>query len=144
MLAGTGTGAAAVDDDNDTTDGTAGREAAKLRGRSMADSEDEDDEEDEDEEEDDGEWMREGSFVWRGVVFSVGDCALVNGDVAYTAEINGKTRDVQDKTDIWVTKILAFQRAVSSFFFLCAQQLFRKSHDCVYTKTKKRKSQGVL
>ena len=64
---------------------------------------------------DDPGWAHEGSFVWRGVEYRVGDCVLVNGDVAYTAEINGKTHDVQDKTDIWVTKILAFQHAVSSF-----------------------------
>ena len=129
--------AAAADATDDTTAGESTEQqecAAAVEESSKEDEEEEEDEEsgvreeawqrqqrqrrreqrvrDESLEEEDAGWTREGAFVWNDAEYSVGDCVLVNGDVAYTAEINGKTHNVQEKTDIWVTRILAFRRAV--------------------------------
>ena len=155
MLAGTRAGAAADSNGSETTDTTAAEGAAVLRALSTAEG-DGDDDDDEDErggtgwqrrhqprqgDDDDAEWMQEGSFVCRDTVYSVGDCVLVNGDVAYTAEINGKTHHVQEKTDIWITKILAFQRPVSAH----RSPPFAAPFTCVmigFCENHKRKSQG--
>ena len=158
MLAGTRAGAAADSNGSETTDTTAAEGAAVLRALSTAEGDgDDDDDEDErggtgwqrrhqprqgdDDDDDDAEWMQEGSFVCRDTVYSVGDCVLVNGDVAYTAEINGKTHHVQEKTDIWITKILAFQRPVSAH----RSPPFAAPFTCVmigFCENHKRKSQG--
>ena len=134
--------AAAADDTDDRTAGESTEQqecAAAVEEFSKEDEEEEDEESgvreeawqrqqrqrrreqrvrDESLEEEDAGWTREGAFVWGDAEYAVGDCVLVNGDVAYTAEINGKTHNVQKKTDIWVTRILAFRRAVCIASFL--------------------------
>ena len=159
MLAGTRAGAAADSNGSETTDTTTAEGAAVLRALSTAEGDGDDDDDDDErggtgwqrrhqprqgDDDDDAEWMQEGSFVCRDMVYSVGDCVLVNGDVAYTAEINGKTHHVQEKTDIWITKILAFQRPVCA----CAHRSHPPSatlSTCVMAwlcENHKRKSQG--